>query len=59
MSVFDPCPGVMQRRCLALYAYTRSHGKNLSRHTGHAIDPGFRVTKKAGTQMRTDLPPKG
>jgi hypothetical protein len=56
---FYPCPGLSPQRCFALSARTRGLGKIISHPAGHSVVTGFRATKKAGTQMRTDFPQKG
>jgi len=58
MLFFYPCPGVSPQRRFALSAHTRGLGKVISHPAGHSVVTGFRATKKAGTQMRTDFPQK-
>ena len=38
--------------------YARGLGKIISHPAGHSVVTGFRATKKAGTQMRTNFPQK-
>ena len=42
----------------SLSVHTRGLGKIISHPAGHSVVTGFRATKKAGTQMRTDFPQK-
>ena len=57
-SFFYPCPGLSPQRRFALSAHAKGLGKIIFHPAGHSVVTGFRATKKAGTQMRTDFPQK-
>ena len=57
--VFLSLPRSLTAALLCSLLSKRGHRTVISHPAGYSVVTGFRATKKAGTQMRTDFPQKG